>query len=46
MDGKPKIYIMWDSIGATLSRAEVDTFKENVKIVESNMKDDNNKELL
>lgn len=33
----PNIFIMWDSIGATLSRQEVEAFKENVKIVEKNI---------
>lgn len=37
MQGKPKIYVMWDSIGGTLSRAEVETFQENTKIVEKNI---------
>lgn len=30
LPGKPKIYVIWDSIGATNSRAELETFKNNV----------------
>lgn len=30
MSGKPAIILLWDSIGATNSRAELETFKENV----------------
>jgi RecA/RadA recombinase len=43
--GKPKVYILWDSIGGTLSRAETETFSENVKITEKNMADGTHKEL-
>lgn len=31
LPGKPKIYIFWDSVGATNSRAELETFQENVE---------------
>lgn len=41
----PNIFIMWDSIGATLSRQEVEAFKENVKIVQKNLEDGTKKEL-
>ncbi len=30
LPGKPKIFVMWDSVGATNSRAELETFKDNV----------------
>lgn len=36
MKGKPKIFVMWDSIGATNSRAEMDTFKVNSDISKKN----------
>lgn len=32
--GKPKFYFMWDSIGATLSKAELDTMEDNLKTME------------
>lgn len=35
-EGKPKIFVMWDSVGATNSRAELATFKENVTIHQKN----------
>lgn len=31
---KPKFYFMWDSLGATLSKAELDTMDENTKAIE------------
>ncbi len=34
--GKPKIFVYWDSLGATLSRAEADVFKTNVDIAKKN----------
>jgi len=34
--GKPKIFIMWDSLGATLSRAEAETFQANAEIARKN----------
>ncbi len=37
MEGKPKIYVFWDSIGGTNSRAELNTFMENVKIHQKNL---------
>jgi len=45
LEGKPKIYIVWDSLGATLSLAEKKAFDENVMISEKSdkkklMKDD------
>lgn len=30
LEGKPKIYAMWDSLGGSLCRAESEAFKENV----------------
>jgi RecA/RadA recombinase len=36
-EGKPKIFVYWDSLGATNSRAELETFKENVKISNKNI---------
>jgi recombination protein RecA len=36
-EGKPPIVIMWDSVGATLSRAEFETFTENVKKMEKSL---------
>lgn len=44
LEGKPKIYIMWDSLGATNSRAELETFMENVKISERNSEKGTNTE--
>lgn len=35
--GKPVFYFMWDSIGATLSKAELDTMEENTKSMEKAM---------
>lgn len=36
---KPKFYFMWDSLGATLSRAEIETMKENIEtMVKANEK--------
>lgn len=35
LPGKPKIILFWDSIGATLSRAELETYQENVKAYNS-----------
>lgn len=37
LPGKPNIYVFWDSIGATNSRAEFDTFKENVELHKKSM---------
>lgn len=34
--GKPPIFVMWDSVGATNSRAELETFKTNVEIARKN----------
>lgn len=31
LDGKPQVFIFWDSLGATLSRSEQEVFQENVK---------------
>jgi hypothetical protein len=36
LPGKPKIYAFWDSIGSTLARGELSTFKENVAISRKN----------
>lgn len=32
--GKPKFFFMWDSLGATLSKSELDVMEENVKTME------------
>lgn len=37
LEGRPKIFVMWDSVGATLSRSEQEAFKENVKNTEKTM---------
>ena len=37
MEGKPKVFIMWDSLGSTLSRSEKEAFNENVKNLEKSM---------
>ena len=31
--GKPKFYFLWDSIGATLSKSELDTMEENTEVM-------------
>lgn len=31
---KPKFFFLWDSLGATLSKSELDTMEENTKIME------------
>lgn len=41
----PNIIVMWDSVGATLSRAEIEAFKENTKIVQENLEKGTKKEL-
>lgn len=35
--GKPKFYFLWDSLGATLSKAEIDTMEENTDMMEKKM---------
>jgi RecA/RadA recombinase len=35
--GDPKFFFLWDSLGATLSKAELDTMEENTKTMESKM---------
>lgn len=35
--GKPKFYVMWDSVGGTLSRAEVKAHRENVETMKNNI---------
>jgi len=35
--GKPKFFFMWDSLGATLSKAELDTMDENTDMMEKKM---------
>lgn len=37
IDEDPKFYIMWDSLGATLSKAELDTLEENTKTMEKKL---------
>jgi RecA/RadA recombinase len=44
LEGKPKIYCFWDSIGATLARADYETFQANVKISEKNAEKNTNTE--
>ena len=34
IDETPKFYFMWDSLGATLSKAELDTLEDNTKTME------------
>jgi len=36
LPGKPKIFVYWDSLGGTLSRAEVEAFQANAKIEQKN----------
>lgn len=44
--GTPKFYFLWDSLGATLSKAELDTMEENTKNMEKKMeKGDENMDL-
>lgn len=35
--GTPKFYFLWDSLGATLSKAEIDTMEENTDAMEKKM---------
>jgi len=35
--GEPKFFFLWDSLGATLSKAELDTMEENTKTMETKM---------
>lgn len=35
--GEPKFFFMWDSLGATLSKAEIDTMEENTSNMEKKM---------
>lgn len=35
--GKPKFFFLWDSLGATLSKAELDTMEENTEAMEKKM---------
>ena len=37
MEGKPKVFIFWDSLGSTLSRSEKEAFNENVKNLEKSL---------
>jgi RecA/RadA recombinase len=37
MNMKPKFFFMWDSLGATLSKAELDTMEENTKLMEQQL---------
>lgn len=34
---KPKFFFLWDSLGATLSKSELDTMEENTKIMEKEL---------
>jgi len=38
MKMKPKFFFMWDSLGATLSKSELDTMEENTKRMEQQLK--------
>ena len=40
----PKFYFLWDSLGATLSKAELDTMEENVKTIEKELQKGNDVE--
>jgi RecA/RadA recombinase len=40
MSGKPKIILLWDSVNATNSRAEWETYKENVKAFDKSVDKD------
>lgn len=35
--GKPKYFFLWDSIGATLSKSELDTMEENTEVMSKKM---------
>lgn len=35
--GEPRFFFMWDSLGATLSKAELDTMEENTKMLTKKM---------
>ncbi len=35
--GEPQFYFLWDSLGATLSKAELDTMEENTAMLEKKM---------
>jgi RecA/RadA recombinase len=35
--GQPKFFFLWDSLGATLSKAELDTMEENTDMMEKKM---------
>jgi RecA/RadA recombinase len=35
--GQPKFFFLWDSLGATLSKAEIDTMEENTSMMEKKM---------
>jgi RecA/RadA recombinase len=35
--GEPKFFFMWDSLGATLSKAELDTMEENTSMMEKKL---------
>ena len=35
--GKPKFFFMWDSLGATLSKSELDTMNENTETMQKKM---------
>lgn len=38
---KPKFFFLWDSLGATLSKSELDTMEENTKIMERELQKGN-----
>lgn len=40
----PKFFFLWDSLGATLSKAELDTMEENVKKIEKELQKGNDVE--
>lgn len=43
--GEPEFYFLWDSLGATLAKAELDTMEENTKAMEKAMEKDKKAEL-
>lgn len=44
LKGKPKFFVMWDSVGGTLSRAEVKAFRENVDAMRKSLEKGKDKE--
>lgn len=44
--GEPKFFFLWDSLGATLSKAELDTMEENTEMMEKKLAKGENLEKL